>query len=137
MYKVLQTQNTDGTITAFYNSRFLPSDTDTSGKIDTPGFLEIVSPDRVNYVVEDITPSNYSEIGVGDRVFVEESINTAVLGIVILNNGNKFYHSLTVRLNANNSDIVVRNKKVYLFPYQFNRHGEYNYFTFTLNVIDR
>jgi hypothetical protein len=122
MYNVLKIQNRDGTITAFYSPRFPPSGT---GKIDTPSFLEVVSPSLVNYVVQDITPSNYSETAVGDRVFVEESINTAVLGIVIAtHDGNKSHYSLIVRLNTNNSDIVVGDHKFYHLPYQLNRHGE-------------
>ncbi len=125
MYKALRKRNRDGTITALYNSRFPSSDTDTSGKFDVPKFVEIVSPSRVNYVVEDINPVDYSEIDVGNRIFVEESANTAVLGIVI-SNGNKSRNKLTVRLDSNSSDIVVENQKIYLLPYQLDRHGEYN-----------
>ena len=120
MYKVLKKENGDGTITVFYNPQFL----NNPGKFQLPlSFIEIFSKDRVNYVVEDINSSNYSDIDIGNRVFVEETENAAVLGTVI-SNGSKSQHKLIVRLDYNSLDIVVEDKKVYLLPYQLNKHGK-------------
>jgi hypothetical protein len=78
----------------------------------------------VNYIAEDVKSLEYSKIHVGKRVFVEESVNTAVLGTVILRTVDKFQHKLTVRLDSDGSDIVPEYENVHVLPYQLDRHGE-------------
>ena len=129
-YKVLKKQNRDGTITAFYNSRFPSSDSDALQHFDSSrsrrqSFIDKISPNRVNYIAEDVKSLEYSKIHVGKRVFVEESVNTAVLGTVILRTVDKFQHKLTVRLDSDGSDIVPENENVHVLPYQLDRHGEW------------
>jgi hypothetical protein len=75
----------------------------------------------LNYIVEAVKSLKYSKISVGKRVFVEENLNTAVLGTVILRSADK----LTVRLDSNGSDIIIPgNKNVYPLPFQLDSHGE-------------
>jgi hypothetical protein len=95
----------------------------------SPSFIEtIINPrGRVNYIVEDISSSEYSNISVGNRVFVEESVNTAALGIVIAKDTVSTYsynETLSIRLDSNSSDIVVENQNVWLLPYQLDQHGK-------------
>ena len=82
----------------------------------------------MNDIVEDISSSEYSNISVGNRVFVEESVNTAALGVVIakdtVSTKNELHFRLSVRLDSNSSDIVVENQNVWLLPYQLDQHGK-------------
>ena len=107
---------------AFFNSQFPTISYPDAKKSMTPSFIEIVSRNHVNYVVEDIK-LDYSNIALGRRVLVEEQANIAVIGIVILNRSES-QSKLIVRLDSNSSDIVVQNQNIYQLPYQINRHGE-------------
>ena len=122
MYRVLKKENKDGSFIAFFNSQFPTLNYTDAKKSMTPSFIEIVSRNHVNYVVEDIK-LDYSDIALGRRVLVEEHANIAVIGIVILNRSES-QSKLTVRLDSNSSDIVVQNQNIYQLPYQINRHGE-------------
>lgn len=107
---------------AFFNSQFPALSYTDANKFMTPSFIEIVTRNHVNYVVEDIK-LDYSDIALGRRVLVEEHANIAVIGIVILNRSES-QSKLTVRLDSNSSDIVVQNQSIYQLPYQIDRHGE-------------
>jgi hypothetical protein len=133
-YKSLTKRNRDGSITAFYTPHFSSNDRKITNYLDlpqySPSFIEtIINPDgRVNYIVEDISLSEYSNISVGNRVFVEESVNTAALGVVIakdtVSTKNELHFRLSVRLDSNSSDIVVENQNVWLLPYQLEQRGK-------------
>ncbi len=121
-------RNSDGSITAFYTPPFLSSDGEIlDSPQQTPSFIESMNPDNVNYVVEDISSTEYSNISVWSRVFVEESVNTAVLGIVIaretFRTEHELQYKLIVRLDFNGSDVVLHNTNVW--PYQLEQHGKY------------
>lgn len=121
LFKTSKKQNRDGSITAFYNSRI-----SASGSLNTPitpSFIDVISPDRVNYIVSDVKSVKYSEISVGTRVFVDSSPDAATLGTVIIKDENPSEYKLTVRLDSDGSDIAVVNEKVYLLPYQLDKHG--------------
>ncbi len=129
-YKSLIKRNCDGSITAFYTPPFSTSD----GEIldlpqQAPSFIESLNPDNVNYIVEDMSSTEYSNISVGSRVFVEENVNIAVLGIVIaketFRTEHELQYKLTVRLDFNGSDVVLDNTNVWLLPYQLEQHGKY------------
>ena len=121
-------RNSDGSITAFYTPPFLSSDREI---LDSPqqtrSFIENINPDNVSYIVEDISSTEYSNISVGSRVFVEESRNIAVLGIIIaketFRTEHELQYKLTVRLDFNGSDVVLDNTNVWLLPNQLEQHG--------------
>lgn len=133
-YKSLTKCNSDNNVIAFYTPQFSLS---KSEKIDnfnllhfSPSFIEILnSTSSVNYIVKDISSTEYSNISVGNRIFAEESIipDVAVLGTVIaketiiLGNGLRF--KLTARLDSNGSDIVLEDKMVWLLPSQLGQPG--------------
>ncbi len=121
-------RNSDGSITAFYTPPFPSSDGEIlDSPQQTPSFIESINPDKVNYIVEDISSTEYSNIGVGSRVFVEESGNIAVRGIVLAKEAFRTEHELqyklTVRLDFNGSDVVLHNTNVW--PYQLKPFGKY------------
>ena len=123
-YKALKKPNRDGTFTFFYNSRFPPSGSDCASFHCTQSFIGELSHKSVydlNYIVEVLNSTEYSMTAVGKRVIVEEGENIAALGTVILKTAGK----VTVRLDSNGSDIIAGNKKVYLLPFQLDRHGEW------------
>ncbi|XP_028413944.1 uncharacterized protein LOC114536799 [Dendronephthya gigantea] len=122
LFKTSKKQNSDGSITAFYHSR-LSSSLNHGSPTRTPSFIDVISPDLVNYIVSNAKPSNHSEISVGARVFVENNPDTASLGTVIMKDETPSKYKLTARLDCNGSDIDVLNRKVYLLPYQLDRHG--------------
>ena len=93
----------------------------------SPSFIETINPDRVNYIVEDSSSSEYANISVGNRVFVLEGVtDIAALGIVIAKEIAKdnYDYKLTVRLESNNSEIFLENQNVWLLPYQLDQHGK-------------
>ena len=92
----------------------------------SPSFIKTIKPGRVNYIVEDSSSSEYSNISVGNRVFVQEGVNIAALGIVIAKEIAKdnYDYKLTVRLDSNNSEILLENQNVWLLPYQLDQHGK-------------
>jgi hypothetical protein len=59
-------------------------------------------------------------------VFVQEGVNIAALGIVIAKEIAKdnYDYKLTVRLDSNNSEILLENQNVWLLPYQLDQHGK-------------
>ena len=127
-YKSLTKRNLDGSITAFYTPPFLSSDREIlDSPQQTPSFIENINPDNVNYIVEDISSAEYSNISVGSRVFVKENVNIAVLGIVIaketFRTEHELQYKLTVRLDFNGSDVVLHNTNVW--PYQLEQRGRY------------
>ena len=125
LFKTSKKQNRDGSITAFYNSRISAFDSlhNLDFSPNTPSFIDVISPDRVNYIVSDVKSVKYSEISVGTRVFVDSSPDAATLGTVIIKDENPSEYKLTVRLDSDGSDIAVVNEKVYLLPYQLDKHG--------------
>ena len=129
-YKSLTKRNRDGSITAFYTPQFSSNDRKITNDLDlpqySPSFIKTIKPGRVNYIVEESSSSEYSNISVGNRVFVQEGVNIAALGIVIAKEIAKdnYDYKLTVRLDSNNSEIVLENQNVWLLPYQLDQHGK-------------
>ena len=132
-YKSLTKFNSENNIIAFYTPQFSLS---KSEKIDnfnlqpfSPSFIEILNSTSVNYIVKDISSTEYSNISVGNRIFAEESIipDVAVLGTVIAKEtiilGNDLRYKLTARLDSNGSDIVLEDKMVWLLPSQLGQPG--------------
>ena len=135
-YKSL-TKRRDNVAIAFYTPQFTSSTNESiSRSVDnlnlrnfTSSFIETINLDQVNYIVEDIPPSKYSNISVGNRIFIEESIrDVAVLGTVIAKetittyNGSRY--NFTVRLDSNSSDIVLEDKNVWLLQSQLGQSGK-------------
>ena len=92
-------------------------------------FIESINFDSVNYLVEDIPSSKYSNISVGNRIFVEESIpDVAVLGTVIAKETITTYngsgYKLTARLDYSGSDIVIEDQNIWLIPSQLGQPGK-------------
>ena len=123
-FRSLTKRDSNGGITAFYSPPF-PSSRFFSQSLS---FIERINPKSVNDIVQDITSSKYSSVNIGSRVFVEESEDVAVAGIVIAKESVHIYgelqYKLTVRLVSNNSDIVIKDAKVWLLPYQLDKHGK-------------
>ena len=93
-------------------------------------FIESINFDSVNYLVEDIPSSKYSNISVGNRIFVEESIpDVAVLGTVIAKETITTYngsgYKLTARLDYSGSDIVIEDQNIWLIPSQLGQPGKW------------
>lgn len=130
-YKSL-TKRRDNVTIAFYTPQFTPNTNENIDNSDLPNFtssfIETINSDQVNYIVEDIPPSKYTNISVGNRMFVEESIrDVAVLGTVIaketITTSNGLRYKLTVRLDSNSSDIVLEDQNVWLLPSQLGQSG--------------
>ena len=117
-------RDSDGGTTAFYSPPFPSSGLSSQA----PSFIERINPESVNYIVQDIPSSKYSSVNIGTRVFVEESEDNAVAGIVIEKESihiyGKLQYTLTVRLVSDSSDIVIKGAKVWLLPYQLDKHGK-------------
>ena len=132
-YKSLTKRNRDNVITAFYTPQFPLSVAKNLRILNSfhfsPSFIETINSGSVNYIVEDIPPSEYSKISLGDRIFVEESVtDIAVLGTVIaketIATSNDLRYKLTARLDSNSSDIVFEDKNVWLLPSQLGQPGK-------------
>ena len=123
-------RNRDGRITAFYTPQFSLNDRKITNDLDLPqyshSFIKTITPGHVNYIVEDSSSSEYSNISVGNRLCIQEGVNIAAPGIVIAKEIAKdnYDYKLTVRLDSNNSEIVLENQNVWLLPYQLDQHGK-------------
>ena len=143
-YKSKTKRNKDNSITAFYTPRPLKEDKETldNSKASqySQSFMKNVYRSRVNSVVEDIPSFDYSNISVGNRIFVQDSVNSAASGIVIsknfVGNHNGGHYDQTVRFEFNSSDTVLGNQNVWLLPYQLEQHGEFKRCAKTGVVID-
>ena len=123
-FRSLIKRNSNGGTTAFYSPAFPSSDLTPQ----PPSFIETINHESVNYIVEDIPSLKYSNVSLGSRVLVEESEDTAVEGIVIAKESvhihGELQYKLTVRLVSDGSDIVIEDTKVWLLPYQLDKHGK-------------
>ena len=132
-YKSLTKRNSDGSITAFYSPQFSPSDKEILDDFESPqyshSFIETLNPDQAKHIVYDISPADYSNIGIGNRILVEESANTAALGVVIGKENvsiyTELYYKVTVRLDFNNTDVVLGGQSVWQLPHQVDENGKH------------
>ena len=122
-FRSLTKRDINGGTTAFYSPPFLSSDLTPQPQ----SFIKRINPKSVNYIVEDIPLSKYLSVNLGSRVLVEESDDVAVSGIVIAKESVRIHeeqqYKLTVRLVSDGSDIVIEDTKVWLLPYQLDKHG--------------
>jgi hypothetical protein len=132
-YKSLTKRNSDGSITAFYSPQFSPSDKEILDDFESPqyspSFIETLNPDQAKRIVYDISPADYSNIGIGNRILVEESANTAALGVVIGKENvsiyTELYYKVTVRLDFNNTDVVLGGQSVWQLPHHLDENGKH------------
>ena len=128
-YMCLRKRNRDGSMTAFYDPQF-PHDATTFEHFDsTRSFIRTVPSRQVNkYIVEDTKPSKYSQVKVGSQVFVETSVNTAVLGTVITidttGTGDQSQYKFVVRLSSDSSYLEFDKRNVWLLPKKSVIHGK-------------
>ena len=133
-YKSL-TKRRDDVAIAFYTPQFTSSKNE-SIPVDNlnlrdfkSSFIEAINLEQVNYIVEDIPSSKYSNISVGNRIFIEESIrDVAVLATVIAKETITTYngprYKFTARLDSNSSDIVLEDQNVWLLQSQLGQSGK-------------
>ena len=134
-YKSQTKRSKDKDITAFYTPRFLEGNKENLDNLKvsqySQSFIKTLNPDRVNRIVKDIPSLDYSNISVGNRIFVQDSVKSAASGIVIsksfVGNHNGGHYDLTVRFESNSSDIVLGNQNVWLLPYQLEQHGKFKH----------
>ena len=123
-FRSLTKHDGDGGTTAFYSSPF-PSNKLSSQSLS---FIKRIKPGNVNYIVQDIPSLKYSSVNIGSRVLVEESEDVTVAVIVIAKESvhihGELQYMMTVRLVSDGSDIVIKDKKFWLLPYQLDKHGK-------------
>ncbi|XP_028397236.1 MAM and LDL-receptor class A domain-containing protein 1-like [Dendronephthya gigantea] len=119
-YKWLKKRNSDGSITAFYDRPNIHR------ALTAQSFLKKFILYSINHVVNDIPPSEYTNISLGSRILIKDHHElTAVAGIVIAKEtvGDNSRYLLTARLDINGTDVVVEEERALLLPYQLDRIG--------------